>query len=149
MKTHIDETTQLEVPFTPQGRFLHVEPEEPSTEWQDFALPWWADPKYVVGRLTKTVRKIKFMNTLSKSQDIIEVCTEETLAEIQERLIKQVNKHSTGYIWRFGGKQLNMQKTLDINGIVDRSKEMRDAAMNEDEWIPVIHLQFADDLTIA
>lgn len=32
-----------------QGRFIHVPPREPTTDWNsDFGIPWWRDPKHVV-----------------------------------------------------------------------------------------------------
>ena len=42
LKTHIDPVTGCEVPYTPQGRFLHVPPPYPSASWaNDFGTPWW------------------------------------------------------------------------------------------------------------
>lgn len=33
-------------------RFLHVAPNFPTTDWStDFGLPWWRDPKRVIGKV--------------------------------------------------------------------------------------------------
>eukprot|EP00341_Mesodinium_pulex_P010950 CAMPEP_0116913942 /NCGR_PEP_ID=MMETSP0467-20121206/17010_1 /TAXON_ID=283647 /ORGANISM="Mesodinium pulex, Strain SPMC105" /LENGTH=42 /DNA_ID= /DNA_START= /DNA_END= /DNA_ORIENTATION= len=42
-----------------------------------------------------------------------------------------------------------MTKTLEGNGILDERDEYRKLGMNENEYIPAIHIYFNDDLTIA
>ena len=149
LKTKVDETSGLEVPFCPQGRFLHVPPENPSTEYRtDITDPWWCDNQYVVGYLSKDERRVNFRNTLTGAENIIEVSGEERLFEIQERVKAQINNHSGGYIWRYNGVKLDMYKTLDGNGIVARAEDLAKAGMNENDWIPVINMIFADDLTV-
>ena len=39
----------------------------------------------MIGRLTKKVRKITLMNTLTKDDEIIDVASEETMNEILDR----------------------------------------------------------------
>ena len=42
IRTHIDSMTGCEVPYTPQGRFIHIPPPCPSASWaNDFGTPWW------------------------------------------------------------------------------------------------------------
>jgi len=73
------------------------------------------------------------------------VATEETMNEILDRYL-QYNIHAASYTWKRLGKVLDMDKTLAENGIVDETEECIQLAM-DDEYIPVIHLYFDDDLT--
>ena len=42
VKTKVDQTTNLELPHLPFGRFAHVPPPEPVSDWAtDFGTPWW------------------------------------------------------------------------------------------------------------
>lgn len=51
IKTYIDPVRNIEMPYTPNGRFIHVPPSDP-TEWStDYDLPWWKDPKYIIGKV--------------------------------------------------------------------------------------------------
>jgi len=76
------------------------------------------------------------------------VCSEEILTEIQDRYIKY-NMHAPSYTWKFKGKNLDMDKTLTENGVVDESEEFYRLGMNEELFLPPIHLYFNDDLTEA
>jgi hypothetical protein len=76
------------------------------------------------------------------------VCAEETLNTIQERY-QFYNRHAKGYIWKRLGKILDMSLTLEKNGILDEREQFEKVGMNEDDWLPVIHLYFSDDLTVA
>ena len=51
LKTHIDEIRNIRVPYTPEGRFIHVPPADP-VEWDTtcFAV-WWEDPQYIIGKV--------------------------------------------------------------------------------------------------
>lgn len=42
-----------------------------------------------------------------------------------------------------------MSHTLEQNGVEDDSEKMDQVGINEDEWLPVLHLYFSDDLTFA
>eukprot|EP00158_Paraphelidium_tribonemae_P004871 Partr_v1_DN27024_c0_g1_i1_m29056 putative Cytochrome b5 domain containing 1 len=151
VKTRIDPQTGLESPYTPQGRFLDVAPRSPATDWNvdSEQLPWWSDPQYLVGKLTDHGLHIKLVNTLTGCEDILEVAQEETLMAMQNRYMERFNQHSTGYIWRHAGRVLNMQETLVQNGIPDMRKQMALSGIDEDEWMPVFHLIFSDDLSVA
>ena len=82
-KTCVCPGTSLLGYFCPIGQYPHVPPVYPDSEWNyDFDIPWWKDSNYKVGKLTKKVRKIKLMNTLTEHVDLLEVCEEETINEI-------------------------------------------------------------------
>ena len=60
--------------FTPRGRFLHVPPPRPRSDWvNDFGRPWWSDPRYEVGRLTAKTRWVRVVNTLTSQEQLLEV----------------------------------------------------------------------------
>ena len=77
--------------YCPHGRFLHVPPAEPRSDYStDFGRPWWRDAKYEVrnhkksskkihsklqiGTLTSKARRLTLINTLTSQQHMIEVC---------------------------------------------------------------------------
>ena len=131
------------------GRFLHVPPAEPNSDWNpDFQSPWWQDEvKYVIGSLTKRTRLIRVINTLTKHDDIIEVASEESLNEILDRYL-DINVHAASYTWKRMGNVLDMALNLERNGIHDEREELLELGMQPDDYIPAIHLYFNDDLTI-
>lgn len=45
------------------------------------------------------------------------------------------------------GKNLDMDKTLEENGVKDEADDLYDLSLNEHEWIPEIQVYFNDDLT--
>ncbi len=67
------------LPYTPHGRFVHVPPPEPASNWVNEAgRPWWRDePTYGIGVLSQKTRMLKVINTLTLQEHIIEVlhCT--------------------------------------------------------------------------
>ena len=81
--------------------------------------------------------------------DLSQVCTEETLNQIQDRYIAQCNSHAKAYVWKRFGNLLDMSQTLTDNGVEDDSDKMDLVGIDEDEWLPVLHLYFSDDLTFA
>ena len=48
-----------------------------------------------------------------------------------------------------GTRLLAMRETLEANGIPDESVQFDVLSMDEDAFIPTIHLYFSDDLTVA
>jgi hypothetical protein len=44
---------------------------------------------------------------------------------------------------------VDMEKTLEENGVVDDAKTFEELSIPSDAAIPVIHLYFTDDLTVA
>lgn len=59
----------------------------------------------------------------------------------------QYNVHAASYTWKRLGKVLDMNKTLQENGIADEAQECIELGLDPEEYIPVIHLYFDDDLT--
>lgn len=51
IKTFVDPVRNIVMPYTPDGRFIHVPPADP-TDWDtEYELPWWKDPQYMVGKV--------------------------------------------------------------------------------------------------
>ena len=138
-------------PFCPTGRYLHVPPSTPDSDWDpsDIKQPWWADEqKYCIGKLTVQTRQIRVINTLTKQDDVIDCASEESMNEILDRYLV-INSHAYSYTWKRLGKILDMAQTLEQNGIADERAELIELGIHPDEYIPAIHLYFNDDLTIA
>lgn len=153
VKTHIDPVTNLEIPDVPMGRFVHVPPPEPVSTWKtDFGLPWWKDTKYCIGGLSTRTRMIRVVNTLTQDEHLLEVGSEETVAEIQDRYF-DYNKHASSYVWKAleegSFRPLDMEKTLADNGVEDETDELERLGIDPKDFIPVVHLYFRDDLTEA
>lgn len=51
IKTFIDPIRNIEMPYTPNGRFLHVPPPDPFDRIEMIPLPWWKDKKYIIGKV--------------------------------------------------------------------------------------------------
>ncbi len=152
LKTCVDEATGLPTYVQPYGRFIHCPTLSiDSTIDTTYALPWWQDPAYVVGELTKKSRKLRVVNTLNGHEATLEVCSEETLREVLERYLA-INAHAGSYTWKrhdTGTKMLDMQRTLDENGINDESEEFEKLGLPADYYVPAVHLYFNDDLTVG
>lgn len=164
IKMHIDPVTNLRRPYVPMGRFLHVAPAEPVGDWDtSSSTPWWKDESYVVGKLSSTMRKIRLKNVLTGLEHLMEVPSEETIAEIRERYL-EYNWHAGSYTWKVlrraeaeegGGRgelsfvELDLDKTLQENGVTDEAEDFEELSIPSDYFIPVIHLYYTDDLTVA
>lgn len=149
--TKIDTETGKQIYHCPYGRFLHVpSPDPTSYDEPRVDIPWWRDRNYVIGKLSKKVRKLRIINMLTHQQDVIEVPCEETIEEIQERYLV-VNEHASSYTWKtVANKPLDMEGTLDDNQIFDETERFEELGIPEDEWyIPPILIYFDDDLTEA
>ncbi|KAI5104249.1 cytochrome b5 domain-containing protein 1 [Silurus meridionalis] len=145
--THVDHLTGCVKYHTPRGRFLHVPPTCPRTDWaNDFGKPWWKDVRYEVGILTAKSRWIRIINTLTGQEQRLEVCSEETLNEILHRYLNY-NSHAASYTWKHNGVNLDMSKNLSENGIPDEDEELDYCLLDRDFFIPSICLYFNDDLT--
>ena len=149
-KTAVDPVTGVNWYYCPYGRFLHIPPLTPDSDWDpaSFKIPWWRDRQLCIGRLTEKTRKIRIFNQLTKADDELVVCKEETLNEILDRYL-ELNCHAASYTWKRLGRPLDMERTLEENDIFDESEEYVDLNMDEECYIPCIHLYFNDDLTIA
>ncbi|XP_061664666.1 cytochrome b5 domain-containing protein 1 isoform X2 [Syngnathoides biaculeatus] len=108
--------------YTPRGRFVHIPPAGPRSDWaSDIEPAWWKDRRY-------------------------EVCSEETLAEILERYLPY-NSHACSYTWKHNGASLDMSKTLSQNDVPDDDVKLQKLRLDCDLFTPAILLHFNDDLT--
>ncbi|SPQ95645.1 unnamed protein product (mitochondrion) [Plasmodiophora brassicae] len=149
VRTHVDPVSNLTMPYTPHGRFIHVPPNEPSSRWStNIAVPWWQDEQYIVGNLTKKSRSLRVVNTLTHQTHVFEVCSEETIKDIQRRYVL-FNEHAGSYTWKCLGRVLDLHKTLEENGIADESEEMASLGINEQQHLPSLQLYYNDDLSVA
>jgi hypothetical protein len=74
IRKHVDPVTGLELPYAPLGRFIHIAPPCPRSDWAtDFGKPWWRDEAYVVGRRTARTRRVRIVNMLADQRHTIEV----------------------------------------------------------------------------
>ncbi|XP_028998864.1 cytochrome b5 domain-containing protein 1 [Betta splendens] len=145
--THVDPQTNCVRYYTPRGRFLHVPPPGPRSDWaNDVAQPWWRDGRFQVGLLSAKTRRIRIINTLTSQEQQLEVCSEETLAEILQRYLR-FNSHAGSYTWKHGGCSLDMSRTLSQNHILDDDPELERLRLDRDLFTPAILLYFNDDLT--
>jgi hypothetical protein len=89
---------------------------------------------------------------LTRSEDVIQTCQEETISDIRERYL-EYNKHAKSYTWKamIGDKlvPMDMLKTLEENQVEDESEVFYELGMNDDYYIPTLHIYYNDDLTIA
>ncbi|XP_024420587.1 cytochrome b5 domain-containing protein 1 isoform X2 [Desmodus rotundus] len=132
---------------TPRGRFLHIPPQLPRSDWaNDFGKPWWQGSRYEVGRLSAKTRNIRIINTLTSQEHTLEVGDLESMWEILHRYLPY-NAHAASYTWKYEGKNLNMEYTLEENGIRDEEEEFDYLTMDGTLHTPAILLYFNDDLT--
>ena len=68
------------------------------------------------------------------------------MMEIQKRYFVY-NLHAASYTWKYRGETLDMYKTLQENGISDEFENFYELNMDEDLYLPAVHLYFNDDLT--
>lgn len=100
LKTHVDPVTNLVRPYCPNGRFLHVPPNDPSVAWDARpTTPWWQDRTSVVGAVSAKPRAVRVKNVLTRQEHLMEVPGEETLGEIRTRYA-EYNWHAESYAWR-------------------------------------------------
>ncbi|XP_070623402.1 cytochrome b5 domain-containing protein 1 [Erythrolamprus reginae] len=147
IQTHIDPRTGCLKYYTPQGRFVHIPPPLPRSDWaNDFGEPWWKHPLYEIGTLSAKTRFIRIINTLATLEQTLEVCSEETMWEILRRYLPY-NAHAASYTWKYHGVCLDMDKNLEDNNIPDEDEEFYQLNMDADAFMPAILLYFNDDLT--
>jgi hypothetical protein len=51
IKTFIDPVRNIQMPYTPYGRFIHVPPSDPLDCVESVPLPWWKNPRYIIGKV--------------------------------------------------------------------------------------------------
>lgn len=54
--------------YCPNGTFLHLDISEDIT-----TIPWWKNQDYMVGKITKKSQFIRIINTLSDTEDKLQV----------------------------------------------------------------------------
>lgn len=82
---------------------------------------------------------LRIINTLIQKEETVEVCCEETLNEILDRYLDQ-NDHASSQTWKRLGRPLDMNKTLEQNGIIDERDEFRKLGISDNEYIPALHI---------
>jgi hypothetical protein len=85
---------------------------------------------------------------LSGQEVTLDICAEETLGEIQDRYLSY-NAHAKSYTWKWLGRVLDLEQTLEANGVPDEYDEMAKLSLDHDEYIPALHVYFNDDLTVG
>ncbi len=85
---------------------------------------------------------------MTKQDDVISACSEETINEILDRY-RVINEHAESYTWKRLQRVLDMELTLNENDIPDDTDECLSLNIDPDDYIPAIHLYFNDDLTEA
>lgn len=74
VKTYIHPVTGCRAAYVPMGRFIHVPPPFPRSDWaNNFGRPWWKDDQYYVGLLTAKTRQIRIVNMLTLQVQTVEV----------------------------------------------------------------------------
>ena len=101
VKSHMDPVRHIRVPFLPHGRFCHVGPPEPVTTWSTMndTPAWWENEEFCIGKLSDKTRWVNIVNTLTHQNHRLEVCSEDTVNEIQDRY-QEWNAHTTSYTWK-------------------------------------------------
>ncbi|XP_062239594.1 cytochrome b5 domain-containing protein 1-like isoform X2 [Platichthys flesus] len=144
---HVDPLTNCVRYYTPRGRFVHVSPTGPRSNWaNDFAEPWWKDRRYEVGVLTSKARWIRVINVQTSQEQQLQVCSEETLDEILQRYLRY-NSHARSYSWKHEGVSLDMSRTLSENNVPDEDHKLEELRLDSDLFITALLLHFSDDLT--
>jgi len=121
--------------YLPDGLFVHCTEKEDSN-----IIPWWRNYDLIVGIRTERSYEIRFVNVLTGVDTTMEVCKEETLAEIRDRLLAH-NSHAKSYVFKFLGRVLDMTKTLGPQ-LGNCPPTFADSS-----YIPSIFLYYSDDLT--
>lgn len=95
---------------------------------------------------------IKLTNMLTRTEDIIKICQEETIADIKNRYM-EYNLNSNSYTWKalINGEfvLLQLDATLEQNGIPDETEKFLKLGIDEELGMPNIHIYYNDDLNYA
>lgn len=74
VRRYVDPLTTCERYYTPMGRFVHIPPAGPRSDWATEVAPtWWRDERYQVGLLTAKTRWIRIINTLTSQEQRLQV----------------------------------------------------------------------------
>nr|XP_023012692.1 cytochrome b5 domain-containing protein 1 [Leptinotarsa decemlineata] len=145
---YINPENGCRVPYCPHGPIPDVPLQVPATNWRPLGrLPWWNDPKYQIGLLTKRVRPLRIINMTNPfdKEVLLNVCCEDTFLRIQERY-SFFNSNAESYTWRGIDKNIFMNKTLDENGFPDERDLFTKLGLPQTYYIPTVFLYYNDDL---
>jgi len=78
----------------------------------------------------------------------VQACSEETVGQILRRYAAY-NAHAPSYTWKYDGRRLDMDKTLEQNGIGDDDERFYALRIDDREFLCCLHVYFNDDLTEA
>lgn len=113
-----------------------------------------------VTTLSPEVTEVPHTHTHATQEHLLEVPSEESVEEIRARYLPY-NWHAGSYTWKSlrpkrGGlpgetefQPLDMRLTMDENGIFSDVEEFIALHVPTDYYIPVIHLYWTDDLSVA
>ena len=74
IKTFVHPVTGCIAPYTPMGRFVHIPPPFPRSDWaNNFGQPWWKNETYCIGLLSERNRRVRVINTLTLEEQVLEV----------------------------------------------------------------------------
>uniref|UniRef100_A0A8D8YZY8 Cytochrome b5 domain-containing protein 1 n=1 Tax=Cacopsylla melanoneura TaxID=428564 RepID=A0A8D8YZY8_9HEMI len=117
IKTMLDLQTGRRVPVE---NIPHSEPDQPSSKWKALeTVPWWKDDRYIIGKLSAKDVFLHIANMCTNRLTDLIVAYEESVACIAERYAKlEYNRHrQRQYVWKCNGNVLDMEKTLEQNGL--------------------------------
>lgn len=82
---------------------------------------------------------------LTKDDCLLEVCMEDKIRRIQDRY-KIYNNDFDSYEWCYEDRVLDLDKTLEQNGITDEREKFLEVGLPDNTYIPMILLYYKDDL---
>ncbi|TMS01490.1 Cytochrome b5 domain-containing protein 1, partial [Larimichthys crocea] len=87
VQKHVDPLTNCVRYYTPRGRFVHIPPAGPRSDWASaIGPPWWRDKTYEVGLLTSKTRWIRIINTLTSQEQLLEFKVQSSDTRTSSRL---------------------------------------------------------------
>ncbi|CAG9865236.1 unnamed protein product [Phyllotreta striolata] len=145
---YVHPITGCRVPYCPHGPLPDVRVPVPATDWQPLCKPpWWHDKRYQIGLLTKRVRPLRIINMICPftREVLINVCCEDTFWRIEDRYM-EFNNDAECYTWRYLGQNLNMDKTMEENGICDERDKFTELGLSQNYHVPSVSLYYNDNL---
>ncbi|XP_015172134.1 PREDICTED: cytochrome b5 domain-containing protein 1 [Polistes dominula] len=145
IKYYVHPVTGVSVPYCPHGPIPDISDcVVPSTTWRPLnKCPWWLEDKYKLGKLTKNPRPCRIINVLTGTSCVIMVCEEDTIKRIQERALI-FNANGKSYLWKFEGKDIDLDCTLTENNILDERERFVACGLPEDYYIPSLMCYYID-----
>jgi len=71
VKYYVCPDTNISRPYVPSGDFVGIAPFAPRSDYNMFGMPWWSDPKYRIGNLSKKTRLVRWKNVLTHQEDAV------------------------------------------------------------------------------